>query len=247
MDPDLGTRQNFPPTRHSVLEALRSPSAETRERAFETLAAAYWRPIYFYLRLKWGASAEDAKDLTQDFFFRAFEREDFRQYDPARAKFRTYLRACVDRAAMNRHKAEGRLKRGGGAQMLSLDFEAADREFGSGLAGAEDVEAAFHREFVRSLFGMAVEALRQHSRVHGKEAHFALFERYDLEGPDAPERVSYRALAEEFDLPVTQVTNYLAWARREFRRLALEALRSMTGSEAEFREEARALFGVDPE
>ena len=34
-----------------------------------------------------------------------------------------------------------------------------------------------------------------------------------------------------FKLPVTQVTNYLAFARREFRRLALERLASLCGSE----------------
>jgi len=36
------------------------------------------------------------------------------------------------------------------------------------------------------------------------------------------DRPSCRALAEEFGLPVTQVTNHLAWARRELRRLVLE-------------------------
>jgi hypothetical protein len=46
-------------------------------------------------------------------------------------------------------------------------------------------------------------------------------------------------------VPVTQVTNYLAWARREFRRIVLEELRELSGSEEEFRREARALLGVD--
>jgi vacuolar-type H+-ATPase subunit H len=44
----------------------------------------------------------------------------------------------------------------------------------------------------------------------------------------------------------TQVTNHLAWARREFRRLVLEALEEATGSEEEFRAEARQLLGIDP-
>jgi hypothetical protein len=46
-------------------------------------------------------------------------------------------------------------------------------------------------------------------------------------------------------VPVTTVTNHLFWARREFRRLVLERLREITGSEREFREEARAVLGVD--
>jgi hypothetical protein len=47
-------------------------------------------------------------------------------------------------------------------------------------------------------------------------------------------------------LPATQVTDFLAAARREFRRLVLERLRELTGSEREFREEARLVLGVDP-
>jgi hypothetical protein len=45
---------------------------------------------------------------------------------------------------------------------------------------------------------------------------------------------------------VTDVTNYLAFARREFRRCVLDQLRAMTGSEEEFNREAHALLGVEP-
>jgi hypothetical protein len=48
-------------------------------------------------------------------------------------------------------------------------------------------------------------------------------------------------------MPVTSVTNHLALARREFRRIVLEKLRELTSTDAEFRREARALLGVDPE
>jgi hypothetical protein len=99
---------------------------------------------------------------------------------------------------------------------------------------------------VRSLFGLAVEALRRRCTEAGKDVHFALFERYDLDGPDAAARSSYADLAREMGIPETQVTNHLAWARREFRRLVLEALEEATGSEEEFRTEARQLLGIDP-
>jgi hypothetical protein len=49
-----------------------------------------------------------------------------------------------------------------------------------------------------------------------------------------------------FSLAVTDVTNYLAFARREFRRCVLEQLREMTGSEEEFRREAHFLLGAAP-
>ena len=72
---------------------------------------------------------------------------------------------------------------------------------------------------------------------------FQLFERYDLD--EADPKPSYGQLAEEFGLATTDVTNYLAFARREFRRCVLDQLREMTATEEEFRREAQALLGVE--
>jgi len=237
----------FPLTRRSVVRAAASADPETRRRGFETLVAAYWRPVYKYLRLKWRASGEDAEDLTQGFFARALEKGFFDRFDPARARFRTYLRACLDGFVANERQSARRLKRGGGAEHVSLDFAGAEAELGrQAPPESGDMDEYFHREWVRSLFGLAVEALRRRCAEAGKSAPFALFERYDLDGPDAARRPSYADLAREMGIPETQVTNHLAWARREFRRLVLETLEEATGSEEEFRAEARQLLGIDP-
>jgi hypothetical protein len=57
--------------------------------------------------------------------------------------------------------------------------------------------------------------------------------------------VSYARLAEQFNLTTTQVTNYLAAVRRNFREHALDSLRGLCGSDAEFKREARELFGME--
>ena len=230
-----------------MVQAVGSPDPETRRRAFEALVAAYWKPVYKYLRLKWRASEADAEDLAQGFFARALEKGFFDRFDPGRARFRTYLRACLDGFVANERKSAHRFKRGGGAEHVGLDFAGAEAELGrQGAPAGGDMEEYFHREWVRSLFGRAVEALRRRCAEAGKRVPFALFERYDLDGSDAARRPSYAELAREMGLPETQVTNHLAWARREFRRLVLETLEEATGSEAEFRAEARQLLGIDP-
>jgi RNA polymerase sigma factor (sigma-70 family) len=237
----------FPLTRLSVVQAAGSTDPAVRRRGFEALVAAYWKPVYKYLRLKWSASGEDAEDLTQGFFARAIEKGFFDRFDPGRARFRTYLRACLDGYVANERKSSRRLKRGGGAEHVSLDFATAEAELARQRPPeGSDMEEYFHREWVRSLFALAVEALRRRCAETDKAPAFALFERYDLEGPDAPARPTYEDLAREMGMPETQVTNRLAWARREFRRLVLETLEEATGSEEEFRTEARQLLGVDP-
>ena len=52
-------------------------------------------------------------------------------------------------------------------------------------------------------------------------------------------------VARELGLPVTQVTNHLHAMRRRLREQVLQALRELTATDAEFRAEARDIFGVE--
>jgi len=103
-----GTRDRFPSTQVSLIEA-----AAGEPLALERVLSLYWKPVYKFIRVKFGKSNEEAKDLTQDFFASALEREFFRRFDPSKASFRTYIRMAVERHAAGRHEAEGRQKRGG--------------------------------------------------------------------------------------------------------------------------------------
>jgi RNA polymerase sigma factor (sigma-70 family) len=236
----------FPQTRRSAVLAARSGDLEERTRALESLIAAYWRPVFRHIRAKWRRDEDEAKDLAQGFFAAALEKGWLSRFDPARGRFRTFLLACLDGYVANERRAERRQKRGGEATLVPLETPDEDGRLRTlPLADGTDLEAQFQHEWARSLFALAVDALRERCRGTSKEIAFTLFERYDLEGSDLPERPTYAALAAEHGLPVTQVTNHLHWARRELRARVLETLREITASEAEFRAEARALLGVD--
>jgi RNA polymerase sigma factor (sigma-70 family) len=240
------TRVGFPSTSQTLVEAITSADQETRSRALELLVEAYWRPVYGYLRRHWRLDTEDAEDLTQEFFARLLEKELLAGYDAGKARFRTYLRVCVDGFAANQRKASGRLKRGGGTPLLSLDFVDAEGELRThDAADPYDPEAEFRAAWIRSLFTGAVKQLELEFRAAGKERSFDIFERYDLTDRPAGERVTYAALAGELGLPATQVNNHLAAARRRFREIVVQRLRSVCATDAEFRTEARELFGWD--
>jgi RNA polymerase sigma factor (sigma-70 family) len=241
------TGRSFPATRRSVVRAVADTDPGVRRAALDALIASYWKPVYKYLRIKWRLAAADAEDVTQEFFARALEKGTFSGYDPDRARFRTFLRTCLDRFAANEQKAAGRLKRGGAAVLLSLDFPGAEGELAhQEIPDSLSMDDYFHREWVRSLFARAVEALRAESVRLGKEVQFRLFERYDLDPPAGEERVTYAELAREQGVTAVQVTNWLAAARRDFRRQVLAALAELTGSEEEFRAEARQILGIEP-
>ena len=238
-----GMRQQFPTTRWSIIERTRSAQTEERQRALDSLISAYWKPVYKYIRLHWKRENEEAKDLTQEFFSRLIEKNLLDRFDPRRARLRTYLRICVDGLVINADKAAQRLKRGGDVTLLRLDFETAEGELKElPLAGADNPEEIFTREFARSLFGLALERLRSECAVNGKTIHFQLLELYDIE--EGGRQLTYDDVARRFGIKTADVTNYLAYARKEFRRIVLDELRTMTASEEEFRREAHTLLGV---
>ncbi len=220
-----------------MIEALAAADPDHRRDAAELLVRAYRAPVLEVLRWRWNLDDADAEDLAQEFFATALEKDWIHRFDPARGRFRTFLRVCADRFAANRRQADQRLKRGGGAVTLSFDDLA-----GALPDGDDESEARFRAEWVRSVFDLALDALRTEARERDRAVHLAIFEAYDLADHDRP---TYAALATVHDLTETQVLNHLAWARRRFRVHVLDVVRRLAGSEAEYREDVRDLLGIE--
>jgi len=233
----------FPLTRWSVVVAARSAEPDQRQRALEVLIAAYWKPVYKYIRLHWRRENEEAKDLTQDFFYRLLEKDFLASYEPKRSRLRTFLRVCVDRLIANQDKASRRLKRGGEIEFQQLDFESAEGELRHiEIPSPGRVEDFFEREWMRSVFSLSLDRFRRHCEDSGKQMQFRMLQFYDID--DGGHDLTYQQVAQRFGLKRTDVTNYLAYARREFRKIVLEQLRDMTATEEEFQREAQTLLGM---
>jgi DNA-directed RNA polymerase specialized sigma24 family protein len=251
----------FPPTRPSAIGSVASDDPAERARAFDILVRAYWRPVYTHVRLRWRREPEDARDITQGFFARAFEKSHFGGYDAAQSRFRTYLKGSLDNYVRELARSASRQKRGAGRLEVSLDFDVVEEELSrsGALDAARDPSAAdacFDHEWTRSVFASALAALEALCEKQGKQVYFEVFRRYVLDPELDPElsravstkdaRPSYAAVASACGIAVSDVTNYLSWTRRELRARVLEQLREITANEEEFREEARAMLGVDP-
>jgi DNA-directed RNA polymerase specialized sigma24 family protein len=228
-----GPHRPFPTTRHSLIHSAGGSGTLARE-ALDGIVAVYWKPAYKHVRIQWRRANEEAKDLVQGFFAALIEQQILSAFDPSKARFRTYLKACLDHFVMKQDESASRLKRGGGKTVL-FDFDAAERE----LAGSPSVEDVFLREWQREMFALGLQDLRALCADQAKTLQFHIFEQYDL----ADERPSYAELAAEHTIPVTSVTNYLAWARRELRRLVLLRLSSVTSGDPECQVELHVLFG----
>ena len=201
------------------------------------VAKAYWKPIYKYLRIHYRMEPELAEDVVQGFFERTFSGDLLASYDPEKARFRTFLRRCLDHYAIDQHRRGTTAARGAG--IPALDLAAAETELVGSIAAAPgDV---FDREWLRHVMSLAVDRLLERLTKQGKATHVELFRRFHL----VDEPPAYDVVAAELGIKVTDVTNWLHATRRDLRRVSLELLRELTANEDEFADEAMVVFGID--
>ena len=231
----------FPITQVSTIREAGASDGLSRLRAFETLTRVYRRPVYVYLRLKWRMDPTLSEDLTQEFFATAFANRYFDVYLPAKGRFRTFLRTCLDRLVSKHLQAQGRQKRSGDRLALALPPDEAERMLAT-IPVERDMEAVFDAEWIRGLMTESLQALREDAEARGKRLGLALFERIAFADGPPP---TYAQLARDHGIGVTAVTNQLSRTRRRFREIVLEKLRDVTTSEEEFRSEARAVLGLE--
>jgi len=230
----------FPATPWTAILRTGAGDFESRRQALHKLLQMYWRPIYVYIRRKWGKSNEDAKDLTQGFVASILEKEFFQEADKDRGRFRALLRTTLENFLRNQYAESQTHRRGGGRRPLSLEG-AMEGEGGEIPVGDDKPpEEVYRLEWVRTLFSRAVVELRRVYAAEEKQRYMDVFDRYQFSEGDA---VSYESVANDLGLKIWDVTNYLADARRRLRHLIEGYVREYCLSEADYREEINDLFG----
>jgi hypothetical protein len=113
-------RGPFEATRWSLVLRAGAEDTAQRQSTLSELYLAYWSPLYAFLR-RCGRTAEDARDLAQEFFVRLLDGSLLATADPAKGRFRTLLLAGLRHLDANAHRASATVKRGGGRELLPLD------------------------------------------------------------------------------------------------------------------------------
>ena len=150
-------------------------SDTTRARAaLEQLCRNYWQPLYAYVRRS-GHSREEAEDLTQEFFARLLAQNSVARADPARGRFRSFLLTSLKHFLANEWDKARAQKRGGGAQLLRLEFDTAETRCGSVVAPGDTPDRAFDRQWALALLEVVLGRLRQEYRDAGREEMFLHF------------------------------------------------------------------------
>jgi RNA polymerase sigma-70 factor (ECF subfamily) len=166
-----GSPERFRTTRWSVVLAARDgPSPEARQ-ALRDLCEAYWYPLYAFIRRQ-GHPAEEARDLTQEFFLRLLEKDFLALVDQSRGKFRSFLMAACKHFLANERDRARAQKRGGGREVLSLDAQAGESRYIAEPTHDLTAERLFERRWALLLLHRVLERLRDEWRRAGKGEQF---------------------------------------------------------------------------
>src|SRR5262249_13042849 len=115
----------FLTTRWSLVLAAGQKRGDRSAEALASLCETYWYPVYAFIRRQ-GYGADEARDLTQEFFARVLEKNYFHDADPARGRFRAFLSAAIRHFLSNERGRARALKRGGKTAPVSLERGTAD-------------------------------------------------------------------------------------------------------------------------
>jgi RNA polymerase sigma-70 factor (ECF subfamily) len=165
-------RAGFPTTHWSRVAHVVNPAAPEARAALAALCAAYWYPLYAFIRRK-GHGPEEALDLTQDYFTRLLETGVLASADHRLGRFRDFLRTDCG-FFLSRHRERRRaLKRGGGRAALPIDACDAEGRYLLEPTDATTPERLFDRTWALNLLD---EALKQLTREHADSGRAAQFE-----------------------------------------------------------------------
>jgi RNA polymerase sigma factor (sigma-70 family) len=162
----------FHTTRWTVIAAARDKNSAASLAAWDQLARRYWPAVFAYVRGR-GFATHDAQDLTQDFFARLLRLDDLRAADPAKGRFRTFLRVAISRFLLNEWDRRRAAKRGGGREVVSLDaLDTPARERAEPVDEAS-AERIYERRWALTLLERALARLRAEYEGSGRAAEFA--------------------------------------------------------------------------
>jgi DNA-directed RNA polymerase specialized sigma24 family protein len=214
MPPAENRSSPFPVTRWSLVAHVGQPAdEESRLRALSDLCALYWYPLYGFARGR-GASAADAEDQTQGFFATILSTDLFAKATAERGKLRSFLLGSFSHYMANLHRADQRLKRGGGQQILAIDVAIAEDRLSQEAASDQSIEMLYEKRWALALVSAAMAAVEADYRRRDKPGHFQALRPF-LEGTDDDQ--SYAQAAEMLGFTVTAARQEVYRMRIKFR------------------------------
>ena len=205
------------------------------------LCQIYWRPIFTFIYRR-GYSAQDAQDLTQDFFLVLLEGTLLQSADPTRGRFRSLLIKSLKNFLIDAGVRRRTRKRGGDLQFVSWEKWMADAPCQLSISAqaleTSRPEALFDLGWAAATAEEALRRLRTECESKGRRRVYEVLHRYlTAERGD----ISYQDLSVALGVPEASVKSLLHQFRKRYRGLLREEVAKTVETDAEVDDEIRYL------
>ena len=234
----LGGPSDFPTTRWTLVVAAGDPHRKEARSALVYLCENYWYPLYAYLRRR-GYPADEAQDLTQEFFMRVLQGRYLDCADPEKGRFRSFILTSLKFFVADEEDRQRARKRGGGT-VVPLEFSSGEERYQREPAHDETPERIFERRWALSVLDRVVEKLREEFVHHGRPEHFERLKVFLLGQSDAP----YAALARKMNTSEGALKVAIHRLRKRYRELFRQEIADTVADPAEVESELRFLAAV---
>jgi RNA polymerase sigma-70 factor (ECF subfamily) len=194
--------------------------------------------LYAYLRRR-GYPADEAQDLTQEFFVRVLEGRYLDRANPEKGRFRAFLLNSLKFFVADERDRQRAHKRGGGV-VVPFEFSSGEERYQREPAHGETPERIFERRWALSVLDRVVEKLRNEFVHHGRPEHFDRLKVFLLGQSDAP----YAALARDMKTSEGALKVAIHRLRKRYRELFRQEIADTVADPAEIESELRFLAAV---
>ncbi len=235
-----GLPRQFATTRWSVVLAAGERDTPGSREALARLCETYWYPLYAFAR-RWGHTADEAQELTQEFFSRLLEKHYLGDVRPERGRFRSFLLASLKHFLLNERDRALAQKRGGGQAPIPLEIDTAEGRYRLEPVETTTPETVFERRWALTLLERVLQRLGDEYAETGRAQLFDALKGLLTGQSDAPKYAEIGAALGMSDGAVKVAVHRL---RRRFGELLRDEIADTVSDPAEIDDEIRYLFKV---
>jgi RNA polymerase sigma factor (sigma-70 family) len=185
------SKAQFPTTHWSQVVAAGKAATPEARGALAALCAAYWYPLYAFVRRR-GHDSHSAEDIVQGFFTLLMEKDGLTSVDRAKGRFRSFLVAACSHFLANRLDFERTLKRGRGHVTVPIDRLEAESRYVREPVHELTPDRLFERRWATTLLDRVLARLEVEMKTSGKERLFEVLQPALL---GSSERLAYSNVA----------------------------------------------------
>jgi RNA polymerase sigma factor (sigma-70 family) len=230
----------FQTTHWSLILAAKSSDSKVAAEALNELCAAYWYPLFVFVRRR-TSSSHDAEDLVQAFFAHLVEKRLIGMIDPEGGRFRSYLLAAFQNFIAGEWRHAHAQKRGGNRVVVSID-DTAEMRYQAELSNSEATpETLFEQQWAWTVLNRVSSQLQEEYTKAGK---LELLQELKSHLPGGGDPTSYAEIGRRLRMTESALRMAAHRLRCRYGQLLRSEVAQTVSSPAEIDPEIRHLISV---